>query len=80
MHATRTRRQVKAQAIFSLFNLGCISGSNIVERKLEEFQGVKRVTVDYVTETVLVNFDPEVVTTEAIRIYMMKLGKTTGTR
>ena len=71
----RTRKQAKAQAIFSLLNLGCVPCSHIVEGKLEEFQGVKRVTVDYVTGTVLVNFDPDVVTTEAIRTYLMKLGQ-----
>jgi copper chaperone CopZ len=65
----------KAQAILSLINLGCISRPNAVERKLKKFQGVQQVAVDYVTDTVLVDFDPEVITTDAIRTYMMKLGQ-----
>ncbi len=73
----RTSQQSKAQAIFSLFNLGCMSCTNIVEHKLRKFHGIKRVTVNYVTDTVLVDFDPEVVTTEAIRTYMTKLGQAT---
>ena len=73
----RTSQQRKAQAIFSLFNLGCMSCSNIVEHKLRKFHGIKRVTVDHVTDTVLVDFDPEVVTTQAIRTYMTKLGQAT---
>lgn len=72
----KTSEQRKAQAIFSLFNLGCMSCPNTVERKLRKFQGIKRVTVDYVTDTIVLDFDPEVVTTDAIRTYMMKLGQT----
>lgn len=60
-----------------MFNLGCMSCPNAVERKLKKFQGIKQVTVDYVTDTVLVDFDPEVITTDAIRTYMMKLGQNT---
>jgi Cu+-exporting ATPase len=71
----KTSEQGKAQAIFSLFNLGCLSCPNIVERRLRKFEGIKRVAVNYVTDTVLVDFDPEVVTTEAIRTYMTKLGR-----
>lgn len=42
---------------------------------MRKFEGIKRVAVNYVTDTVLVDFDPEVVTTEAIRTYMTKLGR-----
>ena len=54
-----------------------MSCSNIVEHKLRKLHGIKRVTVDYVTDTVLVDFDPEVVTTQAIRTHMTKLGQAT---
>jgi len=72
---TKETGQRKAQAIFSLFNLGYASIPNTVERKLKVFEGIKRVTVDYVTDTILVDFDPEIVTTDAIRSYMTKWGK-----
>jgi copper chaperone CopZ len=75
---TREIGQCKAHAIFSLFNLGCESSPSIVERKLRTYEGIKRVTVDYVTDTVLVDFDPEILTTDVIRSYMTKLAQTGG--
>jgi cation transport ATPase len=76
----RTHKQAKGQARFSLLNLRCLSCSHTVEKKLEEFHEVKPVTVNHVTETVPVNSDPEVVRAEAIRVFMMKLGRTISTR
>ena len=75
---TREIGQSKAQAIFSLFNLGCEPSPSIVEHKLRTYEGIKRVTVDYVTDTVLVDFDPEIVTADVIRSYMTKLAQTGG--
>jgi copper chaperone CopZ len=72
---TREIRKRKAQGIFSLFNLESESSPNIVERKLGTFEGVKQVTVDYVTDTVLVDFDPETVTTDVIRSYLQELAQ-----
>jgi len=36
--------------------------------------GIKNVTVNYVTDTVLVNYDPARVSTEDIRTFMKRLG------
>ena len=36
--------------------------------------GIKNVTVNYVTDTVLVNYDPVRVSTEDIRTFMKRLG------
>ncbi len=74
MTTTTESRKVTAQAIFSLFNLGCSSCSAIIERKLKKVPGVNDVTVNYVTDTVLVNYDNDRVTTEEIREFMRKLG------
>ncbi len=57
-----------------MFNLGCSSCSAIIERKLKKVPGVNDVTVNYVTDTVLVNYDNDRVTTEEIREFMRKLG------
>jgi len=46
----------------------------MIERKLRKVSGIKNVTVNYVTDTVLVNYDPGRVTTEDIRAFMKKLG------
>lgn len=67
--------QRNGEAIFSMFNLGCVSCSNIVEGKLKELHGIKNVEVDYVTDTVHVDFDPGLVTVDAIRAFLAKLGQ-----
>jgi Cu+-exporting ATPase len=66
--------QSEAKAIFSLFTLGCSSCSRIIERKLKKLPGIKDVAVNYVTDTVLVSYDPGWLTTEDIRAFMKKLG------
>jgi copper chaperone CopZ len=67
--------QRKAEAIFSLFNLRCVSCSNVVESKLKKLHGIKKVSVDCVTDTVHIEFDPTLVTTDAIRAFLTKLGQ-----
>lgn len=70
--------QRKGQAIFSLFNLGCIPRSKMVESKLKRLHGIRRVSVDYVTDTVHVDYDPGLVTADAIRSFLGKLGQNTN--
>jgi copper chaperone CopZ len=81
MTATVTEKQrSKAEAIFSLFNLGCSSCSSLVERKLKKLPGIKNVTVSNLTDTVLVDYDPEQLNTEEIRLFIRKLGYETGVK
>ncbi len=67
-------KKASGQAIFSLFSLGCSSSSAVIERRLTKLPGVRDVTVNYITDTVLVNYDPRRVTTEDIRAFLKKLG------
>jgi Cu+-exporting ATPase len=81
MTATGTENQrLKADAIFSLFNLGCSSCSGIVERKLRRLDGIKNVTVNNVADTVSVNYDPQQLNSEEIRLFIRKLGYETGVK
>ena len=64
----------KATAIFSLFSLGCSSCSNVIERKLKKVSGIKDVNVNYVTDIVVVKYDPARLSTEEIRAFMKRLG------
>lgn len=66
--------EATAEAIFSLFTLGCSGCSGIIERKLKKLNGIKDVNVNYITDTVQVNYDPRRVTTEEIRDFLKKLG------
>ncbi len=65
---------MSAEAVFSLFNLGCSGCPAVIERRLRKVNGVKKVVVNYVTDTVLVNYDPSQVSTENIRTLMKKVG------
>ena len=65
--------RVTAEAIFSLFNLGCSSCSRIIEGRLRKLHGITNVNVDYVTDTVVVGYDPKRLTTDDIRAFMKKV-------
>lgn len=71
----KASEQRQAHAIFSLVNLGCGSCPNVIERKLKTFEGIKKVTVNYVTDTLLLDYDPRTVTIDAIRSHIVKLGQ-----
>ena len=72
--------QRKAQAIFSLVNPGCVSYSNVGERQLKKLNGIKKASADYVTDAVNVDFDPSLVTADAILALFTKLGQRTKGR
>jgi copper chaperone CopZ len=67
-----------AEAIFSLFKLGCSSCSGIIEYRLGELHGITSVNVDYVTDTVVVGYDPNRLTTDDIRAFMKKVSHDAG--
>lgn len=69
-----------AQAILSIFNLGCSSCSSIIERKLKKVAGITNVTVNYVTDTVLVKYDPSQLTVDEIRVIIRKSGYEAGVK
>jgi P-type Cu+ transporter len=73
MSAPTQDNRVMAEAIFSLFNLGCSSCSRMVEGRLRKLHGITNVNVDYVTDTVVVGYDPKRLTTDDIRAFMKKV-------
>jgi copper chaperone CopZ len=74
MSAPTQDNRVTAEAIFSLFNLGCSSCSRMIEGRLRKLHGIRNVNVDYVTDTVVVGYDPTRLTTDDIRAFMKKVG------
>ena len=74
MSAPRQDNRVTAEAIFSLFNLGCSSCSRMIEERLRKLHGITNVNVNYVTDTVAVGYDPTRLTTDDIRAFMKKVG------
>jgi copper chaperone len=55
------------KAYFKVVGMYCISCKSIVERQLTNESGIKRIDVDYLTESVMVEFDPSVITKEEIK-------------
>jgi Cu+-exporting ATPase len=52
----------------------CISCKPIVEKQLKHKKGVKSIKLDYLTDKIIVEFDPSVLTTEDIKNSLDKSG------
>jgi copper chaperone CopZ len=59
--------QAAAEAIFSILNLECSKCSAIIAARLRILAEVENFAVDYVTEIVRVDYDPNRVTSDEIR-------------
>lgn len=52
----------------------CVSCKPIVERQLKDKKGVKGINFDYLTDSIIVEFDPSVLTKEDIKNSLDKSG------
>jgi copper chaperone len=59
---------------FKVVGMYCISCKSIVERQLKNKGGVKRINVDYMTDSVIVEFDPSMITKEEIKSRLEESG------
>ena len=59
---------------FKIVGMFCISCKSIVERQLKSESGVKRIDIDYMTDSVIVEFDPSIITKEEIKDRLKKSG------
>jgi copper chaperone len=55
------------RALFKIVGMYCITCKPIVERQLKDEEAVKRIDIDYMTDSVIVEFDPSFITKEEIR-------------
>ncbi|HZA68836.1 MAG TPA: heavy metal-associated domain-containing protein [Nitrososphaeraceae archaeon] len=62
------------KAYFKLVGMYCISCKSIVERQLKNESGVKRIDIDYMTDSVIVEFDPSMITKEEIKSRLEESG------
>jgi copper chaperone CopZ len=62
------------KAYFKVVGMYCISCKSIVERQLTNESGIKRIDVDYMTDSVIVEFDPSIITKEEIKDRLEKSG------
>ena len=62
------------KAYFKVVGMYCTSCKSIVERQLKNKSGIKRIDVDYMTDSVIVEFDPSIITKEEIKDRLEKSG------
>jgi copper chaperone CopZ len=52
----------------------CTSCKSIVEKQLKDEKGVRKVDINYMTDSVMVDFNPSLVTNEKIKNILEKSG------
>ena len=62
------------KASFKVIGRHCITCKPIVEKQLKDKNGVKSINIDYMTDSVIVEFDPSVMTKEEIKNRLNKSG------
>lgn len=84
LYTCMTMAVVKAgetvKVMLSITNPRCAFCSRVIEQKLVKMSGIKDVAVSYLTDSVLVRYDPEKMTTGMIRESIRKLGYDTIVR
>jgi copper chaperone CopZ len=71
MHITMQKTE---KALFRVVGMYCISCKPIVEKQLRNEQGVKKIDIDYMTDSVIVEFDPSLITKDEIKDRLEKSG------
>ena len=66
--------KAEAHAILSCLRLGMLIPSGQVATRLRKMKGVKEVTVNHVSHTVKIRYDPTIVTIESIRTLFKNRG------
>jgi copper chaperone len=62
------------RALFKVVGMYCTSCKPIVEKQLKDEKAVKSINIDYMTESVIVDFDASLITKEEIKNRVEKSG------
>lgn len=62
------------KARFKIIGMYCASCKPIVEKQLKEENAIKRIDIDYMTDTVIVEFEVSLITKEEIKRRLEKSG------
>ena len=62
------------KALFKVVGMYCTSCKTIVEKQLKDEKGVTKVDINYMTDSVIVNFNPSLITNEQIKNRLEKSG------
>ena len=62
------------KALFRIVGMYCFSCKPIVEKQLKNEEGIKKIDIDYMKESIVVEFDPVLITKEQIKKKLEKSG------
>jgi copper chaperone len=62
------------KALFKVVGMYCVSCKPIVEKQLRDEQAVKKIDIDYMTDSVIVEYDPSLITKQDIKDRLEKSG------
>lgn len=62
------------RAFFKVVGMYCVTCRPIVDRQLKDEKGIGKIDVDYMTDSVIVEFDPSLIKKEEIKHKMEKSG------
>ena len=62
------------RALFKVVGMYCTSCKTIVEKQLKDEKGAINVDINYMTDSVIVNFNPSLITNEQIKNRLEKSG------
>jgi Cu+-exporting ATPase len=60
--------------IFKVIGMYCSSCKPIVEKQLKNEQAVKKIEIDYMTDSVIVKFDPSLISKQEIKDKLERSG------
>ena len=66
--------QKTEKALFRVVGMYCTSCKPIIEKQLRSEQAVKKIDIDYMTDSVRVEFDPTLITKQEIKDRLEKSG------
>ena len=62
------------KSLFRVIGMYCISCKPIVEKQLKDEKAVKKIDIDYMTDSVIVEFDPSLITKKEIKKRLERSG------
>ena len=62
------------KAFFKVVGMYCTSCKPIVEKQLKNEQAVKKIDIDYMTDRIIVEFDPSLISKQEIKDRLEKSG------
>jgi copper chaperone len=62
------------KALFKVVGMYCITCKPIVEKQLKDEEAIKRIDIDYMMDSVVIVFDPSLISKEEIKNRLEKSG------